>query len=195
MSDPALDAHEHAEHAEHAAHENNPFVSQVSITIALLAVVAAIASSLETYESASAIIEANRAVLSQDKATDAWNFFEAKSLKKNMFVLAADAGGAKAAGYLVKAKDEGAGQDVAQAQAKGLEKERDEALVASATHESRHHHLGVAATLLEMAIAISTIAIITRKRWPWVISTVLGVLGALAAGLAYTPLTGLIPGL
>ncbi len=195
MTDPALEAHEHTEHAEHAAHENNPFVSQVSITIALLAVIAAVAGSLETYESASAIIEANTAVLSQDKATDQWNLYQAKSLKKNMYLLAADNGGAKAAAYLKKAKDEGDGQDQAQDKAKDLEKDRDEALAASASHESRHHHLGIAATLLEMAIAISTIAIITRKRWPWIASTVLGVAGALAAVISYTPIVALIPGL
>jgi len=195
MSDPALEAHEHAEHAEHAAHENNPFISQVSITIALLAVVAAVAGSLETYESASAIIEANKAVLSQDKATDQWNFYESKSLKKNMYLLAADANAPKATDYLKKAKDEGDGQLDAQDKAKDLEHERDEALAASAVHESRHHHLGVAATLLEMAIAISTIAIITHKRWPWVISAVLGVVGAVLAAISYTALAAMVPGL
>lgn len=195
MTDPAYDAHEHAEHAQHASHENNPFVSQVSITIAFLAVIAAIAGSLENYESASAIIEANKAVLAQDQATDQWNFFESKSLKKNMYVLAADGGGARAAGYLKKAKDEDDDQDKAQGKAKALENQRDEDLAASASHERRHHHLGIAATLLEMAIAISTIAIITHKRWPWIVSGLLGVIGAIAAAVAYTPLMGAIPGL
>ena len=193
MSDPAIEAHEHAEHAEHAAHENNPFISRVSITIALLAVVAAIAGSLETYESASAIIEANKAVLAQDRATDQWNLYQAKSLKKNMFLIAADAGGAKAAAYLQKAKDEGSTQDEAQTKAKALEDVREESLAASEVHERRHHRLGIAATLLEMAIAISTIAIITQKRWPWLASALLGLVGMVAAAIAYTPLAGMIP--
>ncbi|MBV9511711.1 MAG: DUF4337 family protein [Caulobacteraceae bacterium] len=195
MTDPAYDAHEHAEHAQHAAHENSPFTSQVSITIALLAVVAAIAGSLENYESASAIIEANKAVLAQEKAADQWSLFESKSLKKNMYVLAADPGGPRAAAYLAKAADEGEGQEKAQSEAKRLEDQRDEAMLASAAHERRHHHLGIAATLLEMAIAISTIAIITHKRWPWLVSAGLGLIGALAAVIAYTPLMGAIPGL
>ena len=195
MSDPALEAHEHAEHAEHAAHDNNPFISRVSITIAMLAVVAAVAGSLETYESASAIIEANKAVLSQDRATDQWNFFESKSLKKNMYTIAADADKSKADDYMKKAKDEGAGQNDAQDKAKELEHERDQDLAASAVHEERHHHLGIAATLLEMAIAISTIAIITHKKWPWIVSAVLGVVGAALAAISYTSLASLIPGL
>jgi hypothetical protein len=185
MSDPALDAHEHREHAEHAAHANDPFISRVSITIAILAVVAAAAGSLEAYESASAIIEANKAVLSQDRATDEWNLFQAKSLKKNMFAIAADAGGAKAASYLAKSKDEASGQDAAQTEAKALEAEREHDLALSDVHEKRHHRLGIAATLLEIGIAISTIAIITKKRWPWIGAASLGVIGAVVAGLAY----------
>ena len=53
MYDAALEAHEQA---RHAAHENDPFVSRVTITIAVLAVLASAAGSLETFESASAII-------------------------------------------------------------------------------------------------------------------------------------------
>jgi hypothetical protein len=185
MNDPALEAHEHVEHAEHAAHANDPFVSRVSITIAILAVVAAAAGSLETFESASAIIEANKAVLVQDKATDAWNLYEAKSLKKNMYAIAADAGGAKADAYKAKAKDEGLGQDAAQTQAKQLEGDREQDLALSDRHERRHHRLAIAATLLEIGIAISTIAIVTKKRWPWIGAASLGVIGAAVVGLAY----------
>ncbi len=185
MSDVPLDAHEHAEHAEHAAHEKDPFISRVSITIAVLAVVAAVAGSLEAYESGGAIIAANEAVLHQDQATDQWNFFQAKSLKKNLYSLAADNGGPRADAYKAKAKDEGKGQDEAQAKAKELEAESTHDRAVSARHEHRHHRLGIAATLLEMGIAISTIAIITRKRWPWVASVVLGLAGAVVASIAY----------
>ena len=78
MTDAPLEAHDHAEHAEHAAHAKDPFISLVSITIALLAVMAAVAGSLETYESGSAIIAGNEAVLNQDRATDAWNLYQAR---------------------------------------------------------------------------------------------------------------------
>jgi hypothetical protein len=185
MSDTPLEAHEHLEHAEHAAHENDPFISRVSITIAILAVVAAAAGSLETFESASAIIEANKAVLSQDRATDQWNLYQAKSLKKNMYQIAGDAGGSKADAYKAKAKDEGVGQDSAQTAAKSLESERDHDLALSEKHERRHHRLAIAATLLEIGIAISTIAIITKSRWPWIGAASLGVVGAAVVALAY----------
>jgi len=185
MTDPTLDAHEHAEHAEHAAHENNPFISQVSMTIAVLAVIAAITGSLEAVEAGSAIIEANNAVLAQDRATDQWDLYQARSLKKHMYGIAADSGGPKAEDYRKTAKHEGDGSTEAQDEAKRLETERDRLLAESRTHETRHHHLSIGATLLEIGIAISTIAIITRQRWTWIASGLLGVAGAAVAAASY----------
>ena len=124
-------------------------------------------------------------MLAQEQATDQWNFYEAKSLKKNLYAIAADQGGARAAEYREKAQTEGDGQDEAQADAKGLEDARDHALARSEAHEARHHRLSIAATLLEMGIAISTIAIITRRRWPWIGSGLLGGAGVIVAALAY----------
>jgi hypothetical protein len=181
----ALDAHEHLEHAEHAAHANDPFISLVSITIAILAVLAALTSSLETFESASAIIAANRAVLLQDQATDQWSLYEAKSIKKNLYAVAADSSATHGPDYLKKAKAEGADGDVAGAAAKKLEDQREDQIKLSEVHESRHHGLTIGATLLEMGIALSTIAIVTKKRWPWFTSAALGAVGAVIASLTY----------
>jgi len=143
------------------------------------------AIALDHHVKTAAIIAANQAVLAQDQATDQWNFYEAKSLKKNLYAIAADAGGAHAADYAKKAKTEGAGQDQAQVDAKGLEDQREQDLKRSETHEGRHHRLTIGATLLEMAIALSTIAIVTKKRWPWMISGALGGVGAVIAAFAY----------
>ena len=99
MNDPALSAHEHAEHAEHAAHANDPFISRVSITIAVLAVLAAAVGSLETLEAGAAIESSSEAVLEQNKASDIWGEYQADSLKKHLYGIAADAGGANAERY------------------------------------------------------------------------------------------------
>ena len=183
MHDTPLDAHEHAEHAHHAAHD--PFAARVTITIAVLAVLAAAAGSLETYESGGAIIEANKAVLSQDRATDEWNLFQAKSLKKNMYAIAADAGGPKAAKYADTAKEQVAKQAEVKKQALEDEAERDKLLATSRMHEHRHHWLTAAATLLEVGIAICTVAIITRRRAFWLGSLALGLGGLALFGAAF----------
>jgi hypothetical protein len=180
-----MEAHEHAEHAEHAAHENSPLVSQVTMTIAMMAVVAAIGGSLETTEGDKTIVAKNEAVLQQNRATDAWNEYEAKSLKKNLYALAADQPGPKAAGYAKVAAQNAADQKTIQAQARGYEATRDKWSGAAEIHEKRHGRLTLAATLLHMAIAIATLAIILQRRWPWLTAIVLTAAGMALGAWAY----------
>jgi hypothetical protein len=174
--DTPLEAQEHAEHAEHAAHARDPFISKVSITIALLAVLAAAAGSLETVEGGRAITESSEAVLAQDKATDAWNEYQADSLKRHMYDIAAENG---LAHYRGDSAAERGAQDKARGKADEAEKERDAKTAESARHEARHHWLTGAATLIEIGIALSTVAIITRRQTFW-----FGAMGLGAAGIA-----------
>ena len=122
---------EHREHAEHAAHAHNPLITMVSITIAVLAVVAAVAGSLETVENGAAITDSSHAVLAQDQATDAWNFYQAKSLKKRIDTLAAEQGGPNADKYRQAAVKEGGEEAGIQAEAKKDEAQRDALLRSS----------------------------------------------------------------
>ncbi len=190
MSDPTTDSptepFEHAEHAEHVAHSGDQFLMQVSITIAILAVVAATIGSLETIETAATIGDKNAAVLVQNRATDNWGFYQAKSIKKNMYEIAAAAGGPAAGGFADKAKGYGADEKEIFAKGQELEHETEAKLLESERHERRHHFLTVAVTFLHVAIAIATISIIMRgQRWPWHTSISLGLLGAVLAAYAY----------
>ena len=185
MSDPALDAHEHIEHAEHAAHERDPFISRVSITVAVLAVMAAAAGSLETVEGGRAITQSSEAVLAQDKATDSWNEYQADSLKRHMYEIASVAGSSKADAYAREINKDRDSQDKARDKAQDAEKDRDARLKESALHEERHHWLTGAATLIEIGIALSTVAIITRRRVFWLAAVGLGAVGAALFAWSY----------
>lgn len=187
MSDDNPTEHfEHAEHAEHVAHEGDPFLIKVSVTIALLAVAAAIVGSLETIETAGVTVAKNEAVLLQNKATDAWNFFQAKSLKKNIYEIAAAAGGPKADDFAKQAMRYGTEQDDVKKQAEDFERKSEARLVASEGHEHRHHILTIGVTMLHISIAIATIAIITKgMRWPWYGSIALGAAGLATAAFSY----------
>ena len=190
MEDATQEHLEHAEHAEHAAHENNPFLTTVSITIAILAVIAATIGSLETLETANAIAEKNAAVLKQSQASDQWTYYQAKSLKKNMFEIATAqavaAGSAKADDFAKPAKRYENEQDEIKKQAEELEHQRDEKLESGDHHEHRHHILTIGVTIVHVSIAIATIAIITKgKRWPWIMALGLCALGVVFSGTAY----------
>ncbi|MBV8978582.1 MAG: DUF4337 family protein [Alphaproteobacteria bacterium] len=183
--DPALEAHEHTEHAHHAAHDGDPFVGRVAITVAVLAVLAAVASSLEGIEGGLAITASSEAVLAQDKATDLWNEYEADSTKKHLYAIAAAQGGAHADDYARESKSQGAKQDDLKKRAQKSENEREKLVAESAEHERRHHGLTAGATLIEIGIALSTIAIITKRRTFWLAAMLLGAAGAAIAAAAF----------
>lgn len=188
MDDSPTESLEHAEHAEHAAHSGNPVLVQVSVTIAILAVVAATIGSFETVESGLSITDKNESVLLQNQATDAWGFFQAQSIKKNLYDIAA-AGTADESlktAYDKKARGYESDSTDVKTKAEDFEKERDTKLADSSGHERRHHALTAAVTLVHVSIAIATIAIIMRgQRWPWYCAMVLGAVGTVMAAFAY----------
>ncbi|HEY0105579.1 MAG TPA: DUF4337 family protein [Rhizomicrobium sp.] len=188
MENPALEAHEHTEHAEHAAHERDPFISRVAITVAVLAVLTAAAGSLETMEGEGSLAATSEAVLQQDRATDSWNEFQADSIKKHIYGIAARGappGSADGDYYKKQAKEYGDTQSKLREKAEDNEKDRDRLLGASAVHEERHKWLTGAATLFEIGIAMSTVAIITHRSWLWLAASSFGVLGLVLLGAAY----------
>lgn len=186
MSESPTEHFEHAEHAEHASLLGDPFLTQVSVTIAVLAVVAATVGSLETLETAAAMNAKNTAVLLQNQATDNWNFYQAKSIKKNLYAIAAANSGPGADDFKQQAARYGKDEEELFAKGKALEQQTEEKLLESEGHEHRHHILTAAVTFLHVAIAIATISIIMRgQRWPWYIALVLGALGSIGAAYAY----------
>jgi hypothetical protein len=160
-----LEARESAERAEEA--KKDKFNSRVTLTIAMMAVLAAVGASLETTEGDKTIVAKNDAVLEQNQATDQWNEYEAKSLKKNLYALAADEGGPKAAAYAKIAAQNTVDQKKIAEEAKGFEEKRKQYGEVAEIHERRHGRLTIASTLLHMAIAIATLAIILHRPWPW----------------------------
>ncbi|WP_254600857.1 DUF4337 family protein [Caulobacter sp. S45] len=131
--------------------------------------------SLETVQSATAINATSRAVLVQDKATDVWNEYQADSLKKHVYGIAADAPGPNAARYRKASADQVQAQNILRDKATAGEHERDQLVETAEAAEKRHHWLTAAAALLEIGIGVSSVSIITKNRLFW--------FGALALGL------------
>jgi len=182
---PALEAQEQSEHAEHAAHEGDPFISRIAISVAVLAVFAAVAGSLETVEGGRALGATSEAVLAQDEATDTWNEFQADSIKKHIYGIAAKEGGTNADDFKKNSKEYSDTQSKLMQEAKDKEKERDALLSEGKGHEDRHHWLTGSATLFEIGIAMSTVAIITRKHWLWFTALGFGIVGLVLLAAAY----------
>lgn len=186
MEDATSEHLERREHAEHAAHSGDPLLLKVSVTIAILAVVAATIGSLETIESGTALSKKSESVLLQNRATDQWSYFQAQSIKKNMYDLAKVSTPAQASAYEDKARGYEAESEATKTKAEEFGHESDALLEAGEHHEKRHHVLTVGVTMLHVGIAVATLSIIMKgRRWPWYASMVLGVLGAVVAAAAY----------
>src|SRR6266849_3245910 len=156
--------HDHA--VEHEAHKPG-LGQQVAIFTAILATVGAVVSFFGGDTQNKAIIYKNEAVLERAEASDQWNFYQAKSLKQNMAeVAAATAIDPKTVEfYKAEAKRYGA-------EKKDIEKDarKHEAAYKSWNEKSEHalhphHFLALSMTLLQIAIALASITVLTQKRW------------------------------
>lgn len=161
--------HEHADEHANGGHGGGreKWVMGVALTSAILAALAAVAALLAGFH-------ANEAMIEQIKASDQWNYYQAKSIKES--VLRAKGDVLTSLGRPVTAEDakdieryEAEQQDIYK-EAKGREE-------VSHAHLKRHVILARAVTLFQVAIAVAAIAVLTRLRWFWGLGILVGLLG------------------
>jgi hypothetical protein len=166
-SPPAQEHLEIAEHASHAAAEGGLRAAVVPLSIAVMAVIAATFGSLETTNSATAIIARSDAAIRQGEATDLWGYFQADSIKKSMFEIAVRQTQVDIPGLKAKADDYASREADLQTRAKAKEQEVLRQVAISETAMERHHRLAYATNIVHLAIAIASISIVVRRRWLW----------------------------
>jgi len=173
--------HDHA--VEHAA-KMGGLGQQVAIFTAVLATVGAIVSFFGGDTQNNAIIYKNEAVLERAEASDQWNFYQAKSMKQNLAEIAATlATDAKTVEfYKAEAKRYAAEKKEVERDAR-----KHEAAYKSWNEKSEkalhpHHFLAISMTLLQIAIALASITILTGKRW-LLVGAGLSALGGAALGI------------
>ena len=149
------------EKVEEAENEKNRgWTMYVAISTALTAVLAALSSLLAGHHS-------DEALISQIKASDQWAYYQAKGIKAEIKALSTtDIDSNKAA--IAKYKKD---QESIQEEAKKEENE-------SALHLKKHGTLAMSVTMFQVSIALSAIALLTRRKPLWLISLLLMVAGA-----------------
>lgn len=137
--------------------EEQRWLLWVAISTALFAVFAAISSLLAGHLS-------NEALIEQIKASDSWNYYQAKSIKAEMTALSAHPDSSRIAKL--------------NSDAQVLMKKAQEEEKSSGERLQKHSLLSKAVTLFQIAIAISAISVVTGRRFLWYAS-LLVVLAAL----------------
>ena len=170
MSHDGIHVHGPHDHAlEHAAHhgKEDKFSSRIAVLTAILATAGAMMSYEGGATQASAMLLKNEAAIKKTEASDQWNYYQAKGQKQNLAELGADlaTGNERINKFLDKAKKyEGEKADIKK------KAEEFEAESLKADHESEHqmhihHRWAQATTVIQVAIALSAIALLTRKKW------------------------------
>ncbi len=159
----------------------------MAIFTAVLATVGAVVSFFGGDTQNDAMLFKNEAVLERAEASDAWNFYQAKSMKQNMAEIAA----ATASDPKIAEKY--------RAEAERYKKEKADIEKDAKQHEAAykawneksekalhpHHYLAISMTLLQIAIALASITVLTQKRWLLAGAAVAALGGAILGVLAY----------
>jgi len=177
-------AHDHE--VEHAAEHGDTMGQQVAIFTAMLATLGAVISYLGGATQNDAILFKNEAVLKKAEASNQWNYYQAKSTKGHLLEVAmALSPPDKAAGYKSEiARYESEKKEIKK-KAEALEEEVKKHNEESERALHPHHKLAQSMTLIQIAIALASICVLTHKRWLLTVAAVAAVGGLGIAGVAY----------
>ena len=157
----------HDHELEHAAqHEPKGLAGQLAVITAILATVGAIFAYMGGATQANAGLYKNDAAIKKTEASNQWNYYQAKSSKQNLSELAQElAPDARKSFYADEIKRYKAEKAEIKLAAEKLEVESKDWDDRSAEQMHQHHHWAQATTVLQIAIAMAAIALLTKKRW------------------------------
>ena len=193
MPEEGIETQELKENLEEASEkpeeQRAPWLTWLSLSTAIIAVLAAIAS-LESGDHANeAIVLKTDATLTQSAADDAWAFFQAKSVKEDMYRALAPLAPRPEIGaeWARRADEENAQKAEKKVEAEKLVAEVKAADVESRQHLALHHQFAKSVTIFQVAIALAAIAALARRRPLWWVCLGVGLLGAVFLLLGFLP--------
>jgi len=166
MAEEEFEVHGPHDHAvEHGAHGGDSFASRIAVTTAVLATLGAMFGYEGGATQNEAALMKNDAAIVMTKASDKWNYFQAKANKQSLAELAATLPGADQEKYKADIARYQKEKDDIKKDADALEAEVAE-LNKKSEEQMHHHHLWARATTAEqIAISLAAIALLTRKKW------------------------------
>jgi hypothetical protein len=175
---------EATERAVEASESRTRWIVHLYFSTAIIAVLAAIAALESGTFSNQALIEKNEALMAQEKASDQWAYYQAKSVKATIYASQAAAVQAANAELATKAQKEAERYSKEEEEisktAKEFEKEVAEKTEQSATSMEHHHRFAYSVTMFQISIALAAIAALSRQKMVWYVGLVVAL-----AGLVY----------
>jgi len=181
MSDNEFHVHgPHDHEVEHVAqHGGDRFTSRLAVLTAILSTIGAVFGYMGGHSQNAALLYKNEAAIQKTSASDQWNYYQAKSNKQNLAELSILLTTGEAQQRYVQAIE----RYKKEKEEIKVEADKLEAAAKEADHRSEaemhvHQRWAMATTLLQIAITLSAITLLTRKRW-----LLAGVFGATGMGL------------
>ena len=170
---PTEHLHEQIQERVHESEEN--WILKVALTAAILAVFAAITALMAGHY-------ANESMIEQLKASDQWAYYQAKGIK--LVVMESKVEMLTQFGKQVNPKDVEKADRYKEEQ-KEIEKTAREEETVSAEYLILHNKLAKGVTVFQVAIAICAISALTKRKWLWYGSMLLGIAGILLFGMVF----------
>ncbi|HYQ92932.1 MAG TPA: DUF4337 domain-containing protein [Candidatus Competibacteraceae bacterium] len=187
MSEETVHVHSvHELEVEHQAHRGVGLAKRVAMFTAVLATIGALLSYQGGFTQNQAILYKNEAVLKKAAASDQWAFYQAKSNKQHLLELAKELAPPPKQEYYAReiARYEQEKQAIkVKAEALDEESKKAEALSEHALHP--HHRLALAMTLIQIAISLASITVLTEQRWLFILAGLVAAGGLLVAALSF----------
>jgi len=170
----------HDHEVEHVAHHGGDnFTAKLAMLTAIISTVGAIFGYMGGHSQNAALLFKNEAAIQKTSASNQWNYYQAKSNKQNLAELSITlTSGETAEKYKQEVARYKQEKEQIKADAEKLEAAAKEADKKSEAEMHVHERWALATTLLQIAIALSAITLLTRKRW-----LLVGVYGSTAIGL------------
>ncbi len=177
----------HDHELEHAAQhgDKDPFAGRIAAATAIIATIGALFAYMGGATQANASLFKNNAAIKKTEASNQWNYYQAKSNKQNLseFAVAMVTDHKKvfykqeAERYKQEKAEIKKAADLLEAESDAWDRKSDQQMHA-------HHRWAQATTALQISIALSAIALLSRRTWlQWGIFSVAGIgilLGVLA---------------
>jgi len=160
--------HLHEEIKEKAEGQKDKWILYVALSTAFMAVLAAVAGLLAGHH-------ANEALIQRVKASDQWNYYQAKNLKAEL--VASTDRLLHTLSPNTPVEDHKLDQARYEREKESIKKTAEDAEKLSEKHLERHVPLASAVTAFQIAIAISAISILTRKKQFWYMGLLLMLAG------------------
>ncbi len=187
MSEHGFHVHGPHDHAvEHAAHGDDDFSSKIAVTTAILATVGAAFGFMGGATQNDAALFKNNAAIEKTKASNQWNYYQAKSNKQNLAELAMVLPGVDPEKYKADVQRYKSEKEQIKKDADATEAKSDEWNQKSDAAMHEHHQWAQATTAVQIAISLAAITLLTRKRWMMYLANGVAAVGILLGAIAWT---------